>query len=68
MVILSVLLTLDALFLLAYPMRLLEKYFQIETFLQDDRFRLNDEGGYTERFEYLKTAICVCSLGGCWLL
>jgi hypothetical protein len=64
--ILGVLLALDVAFMLAYPTRLIGNYFQIETFFHDSGFMLDKEGGYTERFEHLKTAICICSLGGCW--
>ena len=64
---LALLLLLDLVFVLMHFAHLLALRYGLESVFQDSRFRIETESGFSERFEYAKTAVCVFALLGCWV-
>lgn len=63
---LALLLLLDLIFFLMHFAHLAAVRYGLQSVFQDPRFSIEMERGFSERFEYAKTLICVFALLGCW--
>ena len=63
---LALLLVLDLVFVSLHFAHLLTLRYGLQSVFQDPRFSIEMESGFSERFEYVKTAVCVFALLGCW--
>lgn len=62
------LLAIDMVFMGVHIARVLLEYVEIDTWLQNPNLSIEEEGGYSEHFEYLKTGVAVAALLGAWAL
>lgn len=60
------LLVLDALFLATHAAHVIAIHVGSEGALADRAFSIEQDGGYSERYEYAKTAACSLALGACF--
>ncbi len=63
---LALFLALDLGVLLIHAAHVLAEYQGLSVWVADPRFSIENDEGYGERYEYVKTACCVLALGGCW--
>ena len=64
---LGLLLSIDVMFMLMHIAHLqARRLWTPGSIFFDYAFSIEEDGGYSERFEYLKTLICIMALAGCW--